>query len=165
LYYFKNEGSSQSPLWNEITDLFINEKFGGNTAPYFIDTDNDSDTDLLLGNVKGGLYLYDNTEVSIVAEWEIKPVDNFTLDSYPNPFNPEVNFVLNASTGEIITVDIFNILGEKVKSLFKGYIPSGIKTLQWNGRNDAGSILPSGTYLVLARSENQNQVIKISLLK
>jgi hypothetical protein len=165
LYYFKNEGINLSPIWNEITDLFITENFGGNTAPYFIDIDNDSDTDLLLGNVKGGLYLYNNTEVSIVAEWKTKPVDNFALNSYPNPFNPEVNIVLNTSTGEIITIDIFNILGEKVKSLFKGYIPSGIKTIQWNGRSDAGSILPSGAYLVLARSEKQNQVIKISFLK
>ncbi len=165
LYYFKNEGNNLSPIWKEITDLFINANFGGNTAPYFIDIDNDSDTDLLLGNVKGGLYLYDNTEVSIVAEWEVKPVDNFALNSYPNPFNPEVNIILNTSTGEIITIDIFNILGEKVKSLFKGYIPSGIKRLQWNGRSDAGSILPSGTYLVLARSEKQNEVIKITFLK
>jgi hypothetical protein len=164
-YHFKNEGSNLSPVWNEITDLFINERFGGNTAPYFADIDNDSDIDLLLGNLKGGLYLYNNIEVSIVAEWEVKPVENFTLNSYPNPFNPTVNIVLNTSTGETITIDVFNILGEKVKSLFKGFIPPGIRTLQWNGRNNSGSILPSGTYFVLARSENQNQVIKISFLK
>ena len=165
LYYFKNEGSNQSPVWNEITDLFVDENFGGYSAPHFADIDSDSDNDLLLGNVKGGLYLYINSELSIVADWEIKSVDNFTLDSYPNPFNPDVNIMLSTSTGKKITVDIFNILGEKVKSLFDGFISAGVKTIQWNGRNDAGLELPSGTYLVLASSENQNQAIKISFLK
>jgi hypothetical protein len=165
LYYFKNEGNNLSPVWTEITDLLINENFGGNTAPYLVDIDNDTDTDLFLGNVKGGLYLYENTELSIVAEWEIKPVDEFTLNAYPNPFNPTVNILLNTRIGDAITIDIYNILGEKVKNLYNGFISAGVKTFQWNGRNESGLILPSGTYLVLARSENQNQVIKISFLK
>ncbi len=164
LYYFRNEGGNLSPVWTEITDLLINENFGGNTAPYFVDIDNDSDTDLLLGNLKGGLYFYNNTEVSIIAEWEIKSADNFTLNSYPNPFNPKANIVLNSNEGDI-AIDIFNILGEKVKSLFNGFISAGIKTFQWDGRNDAGMLLPSGTYIVLTRSEKHNQAIKISFLK
>ncbi len=165
LYYFKNEGTNLNPDWIEMTDSFINESFGGNTAPCFVDIDNDSDLDLLLGNVKGGLYLYNNTEVSIVADWEIKPADNFTLRSYPNPFNPTVNLEVIVNTGEKIKIDIFNILGEKVKSLFDGFLSSGSSTFQWNGKSDKGFLLPSGTYLVLAQSENQNQVIKISFLK
>ena len=50
--------------------------------------DNDGDDDLFLGNVKGGLYFYTNSEISNIAGWEIKPVDNYSLESFPNPFNP-----------------------------------------------------------------------------
>lgn len=57
-FYFQNNGSNQNPLWQEVTDQFIQESFGNSTVKYFIDIDNDSDTDLFLGNVKGGLYLY-----------------------------------------------------------------------------------------------------------
>lgn len=164
-YYWKNEGSNLFPQWNLITDLFIDNRFGGNTAPCFADVDNDSDPDLLLGNVKGGLYLYINTEISKVADWEIKPTADFSLHSFPNPFNSGCSVIVETNTDGKIKIEVFNILGEKVKTLYDGYLYPGSNKLFWDGKNDLGTELPTGVYLIVAGSRNYVTASKISLLK
>jgi len=164
-YYWKNEGSNLAPLWNQITDLFIEDSFGGNTAPWFVDIDDDTDADLLLGNVKGGLYLYINTEISIVADWEIKPAADFSLRSFPNPFNSGCSVIVETNTDGKTKIEVFNILGEKVKSLYDGYLYPGSNKFFWDGRNEFGAELPTGVYLIVARTRSYHTAIKISLLK
>lgn len=46
---------------------------------YFVNIDDDTDMDLFLGNVKGGLYLYINTLISNVADRKIKPISTFSV--------------------------------------------------------------------------------------
>lgn len=164
-YHFQNNGTIQNPVWVEITNNFIDENFGGYTAPYFVDIDNDSDADLLLGNVKGGLYLYDNTEISTVDNREIIAVDRFSLKAFPNPFNPNTSIVIYLTEGKNVTIDIYNILGEKVRKLFKGYVSGGENKFAWNGTNDYGSVLPSGNYIILAYTEQFREAVKVTFLK
>ena len=73
-FYFRNDGSNTEPVWTEVTNQFLPDAFGGNTFPCFVDIDNDTDSDLFLGNVKGGLYLYINSEITNIAEWGLEPV-------------------------------------------------------------------------------------------
>lgn len=164
-YYFRNDGSNSAPIWTEITNEFILEDFGANTFPYFADLDNDTDADLLLGNVKGGLYLYVNSEISTVAERNIFPVNNFEINAFPNPFNPRTQINLILSEEQNLTIEIFNLLGEKVKSLFSGYIPVGTSSFYWDARDNSGIILPSGTYFILAHSDQKQKIIKVAFLK
>jgi hypothetical protein len=165
LFYFKNNGSNQSPVWLEITDQFIEENFGGSTVPYFIDIDNDSDTDLFLGNVKGGLYLYENTTVSNIEREISELPESFLVTAHPNPFNP--NVVINVYLGlkSRLNISIYNILGEKVKSMFFGELHTGIYSFNWNGTNESNQPLPSGNYIVIVQSEKHLGSLKLTLLK
>jgi len=114
-FYFQNNGSNQNPLWQKVTDQFIQESFGNSTVPYFIDIDNDSDMDLFLGNVKGGLYIYDNITVTYVENEKIEPPSTFHVTAHPNPFNPNVSITIYLELKSSLKISIFNILGEKVK--------------------------------------------------
>jgi hypothetical protein len=164
-YYFRNDGSNTAPIWTEITNNFISEDFGANTYPCFADIDNDTDLDLFLGNVKGGLYLYNNSEISTVAERKLTPVNNFEITAFPNPFNPLTQIKLELSEEQDLTIEIFNLLGEKVKSLFSGYIPAGTNSFYWDATDNAGTILPSGAYFILAHSDQNQKVFKVTFLK
>jgi hypothetical protein len=164
-YHFQNDGSNVAPIWNEITNHFLSDNFGGDSHPSFVDLDGDTDLDIVLGNVKGGLYLYNNTKISNVQEEKINPVSNFEISSYPNPFNPETQIRLELHVGQNIEIDVYNILGENVKKIFSGYIQAGIKTFSWNAKNNSGITLPAGTYFVKVSSHETQKVLKLSFLK
>ncbi|MFI5236865.1 MAG: FlgD immunoglobulin-like domain containing protein [Ignavibacteriales bacterium] len=165
LYYFRNDGSNLAPIWFQVTDKFIADKLGGNTYPCFADIDNDTDTDLILGNVKGGLYLYINYEISNVDEGKITPVDNFEIAAYPNPFNPETRIRVELSVGQDIKIGIYNLLGEKVKTLYSGFTPAGTFNFNWDAKNNSGITLPAGIYFVMVSSDETRKVIKLAFLK
>ena len=164
-FYFRNDGSNLIPIWTELTNNFIPDNFGGNTFPYFIDIDNDTDFDLFLGNVKGGIYLYINDEITGLDEGEITPVNNFEIAAYPNPFNPETKLRLEILIGQDFKIDVYNLLGEKVKTIFNGYINSGTRTFSWDAKNNSGLTLPAGIYFILVSSKEVQKVIKVAFLK
>ncbi|MFI5236676.1 MAG: FlgD immunoglobulin-like domain containing protein [Ignavibacteriales bacterium] len=164
-FYFRNDGSVSAPIWNEITNEFVSENFGGNTSACFVDIDNDTDYDLFLGNVKGGLYFYINSEISNIVEWEIGLIDNYLLEAFPNPFNPGTIIRIQTKEGKDTEINIFNSLGEKVQTLFDNYLPSGTKDFYWQGEDNSGNILPSGIYFIIASSAQNQKVIKVSFLK
>ena len=164
-YYYQNEGTNENPLWNEVTNSFIPGNFGASTAPYFVDIDADTDTDLFLGNVKGGLYLYINTLISNVANREIEPISTFSIKAFPNPFNPKVSLDIHLNNDMKIIVEIYNIIGEKVKQIFNGSLSSGDHRFTWDGMNEANEILPSGNYIILARSALVKKALKVTFLK
>jgi hypothetical protein len=164
-FYFKNDGNNTDPVWTEVTNQFLPDAFGGNTFPCFVDIDNDTDLDLFLGNVKGGLYLYINSEITNVADWGLEPVFNYKLEAFPNPFNPRTQIRIVSKEAQFTTIDIFNSLGEKVKSLHNDYMPAGTNYFYWYGDNNSGAILPSGVYFILASSELNSEAIKVLFLK
>jgi hypothetical protein len=147
------------------TDKFIDEELGLSSAPFFVDIDNDTDYDLLLGNVKGGLYFYNNTSITIVADGETSADEFSLIQAYPNPFNPDLNIVVKLKEISSVKITIYNILGERVKEVFQGDLNSGIHSFLWSGKNDSGSILPSGSYIIRISSELFNKAIKVTFLK
>jgi hypothetical protein len=88
------------------------------------------------------------------------------ITATPNPFNPQVelSFVLPQLTGADIC--IYNLNGERVRTLWRGESASGRQILTWDGRDDAGGALASGVYLVqLATDQGQVSTAKITLVK
>ncbi|MFC1607930.1 two-component regulator propeller domain-containing protein [Candidatus Latescibacterota bacterium] len=74
--------------------------------------------------------------------------------NYPNPFNPEttVDFVIPESGNT--TVDIYNVTGQKIRSLMSENLPAGKHTVVWDGQNDTGASMSSGVYFVRLESES-----------
>ncbi len=84
----------------------------------------------------------------------------------PNPFNPatKISFVLNKDA--MVQLNVYNIRGEKVRTLVQDNLPQSEYTLTWDGKNDAGQSVSSGAYFARLRIGSEvMQVRKMSLVK
>jgi hypothetical protein len=68
------------------------------------------------------------------------------LQNYPNPFNPSTTIEFSTEHNEHIKLTIFNLKGQKVKTLVNEKLNIGNYSILWNGKDDAGKYVPSGTY-------------------
>jgi Ni,Fe-hydrogenase III small subunit len=86
---------------------------------------------------------------------------------YPNPFNPQTTAFLNLSTDTHITLNVYNIKGEKVRTLLNNTLTAGEHHINWNGKNDDNQNVTSGIYFMHAESNNGDftSVKKVLLLK
>ena len=66
--------------------------------------------------------------------------------NFPNPFNPFTTIEFSLDSGGFVTLDIFNISGQKIKTLFAENLPAGVHSLIWDGRDANGSTVSSGIY-------------------
>ena len=65
---------------------------------------------------------------------------------YPNPFNPVTNLAISLPKDAEVTIEIYNILGQSVRTLTSQIYPAGKHTVQWNSQNNEGQIVASGVY-------------------
>ncbi len=92
--------------------------------------------------------------------------NGFTVSSnYPNPFNPETEISFSVPQRMQVSLVIYNILGEKVKTLVSGEIDAGTHSIHWNGRDEAGNSVASGIYFYRLKAEGFDQTMKMILMK
>lgn len=86
--------------------------------------------------------------------------------NYPNPFNPSTKISFTLAKSNKITIEVFDILGRKVSTLFnKKEMAAGYKEVQWNGKDNSNNILPSGVYIYRISSPDYVESKKMMLLK
>jgi flagellar hook assembly protein FlgD len=73
--------------------------------------------------------------------------------------------MINMAKTEEVTINIYNILGEKVKQLFSGVLEVGQNQFSWDGMGDKKHNLSSGNYFVVAKTFDNFKAIKLILLK
>lgn len=97
-----------------------------------------------------------------------KPVGtarSFKLHSaYPNPFNPLTNIQVDVDKAQFISLEIYNVLGQKVKTLYKGMLQQSQRFV-WNGKDNAGNTVASGLYFYQLRTKQSIQTKSLTFLK
>jgi len=86
--------------------------------------------------------------------------------NYPNPFNPET--IISFSTTELVEkteIIIYNLKGQKIKTLLNEILPAGIHSIIWNGTDNNGKNVSSGVYLYKMQAGNYSETKKMLLLK
>jgi hypothetical protein len=93
------------------------------------------------------------------------PTEYSISQNYPNPFNPNtvINYALPKSS--LVTIKIYNILGEEVKILLHGQLQAGYYTIQWNGDNNSGHSVASGMYIYRVDAGQYVKTMKMMFLK
>ena len=98
------------------------------------------------------------------------PAKTQLLPNYPNPFNPEtwIPFELHQNTN--ISLTIFNLIGNQVRRIDLGYTQLGKyasrdKAIYWDGKNDNGEKVASGTYFYTIHTNDYTQTKKMVILK
>ena len=88
------------------------------------------------------------------------------MQNYPNPFNPTTTIYYSVGKESNITIQVYNLLGKKVKTLINNRRrPAGYHYLQWDGRNDDGRRVASGVYLYQMRSDENVLTKKMVLIR
>lgn len=68
--------------------------------------------------------------------------------NYPNPFNPSTSVKFGLPVASHVTVEIFNLLGQRVLTLVNEERSAGYHLVEWNGTSDAGAAVGSGVYFL-----------------
>jgi hypothetical protein len=93
-------------------------------------------------------------------------VTQFTiLQNYPNPFNPSTTIAYALGQRSRISINIYAIDGHRIASLADGPKESGMYSIVWNGRDDSGREVGSGTYVCVLSDGYQFTSKKITLLR
>ncbi len=105
------------------------------------------------------------TEASSVANELIEdlevPGTHKLTAAYPNPFNPQTQFSLSVAATQQVSINVYNLLGQRVKTLFKGTMPAQQdQAFSFDAVN-----LPSGIYLIQARGEHFLETQQVILMK
>jgi len=85
--------------------------------------------------------------------------------NYPNPFNPETAIRFTLAREGAVMVDIYNVRGQKVRSLAGGMYEAGVHNVVWNGRDDNGRSVGNGVYFYRMVADEYRGVRKMVLLK
>ncbi len=116
-------------------------------------------------------------EIDLIGDWINEGANNLTLkdsflpqnftleQNYPNPFNPSTTILYNLSNDELVSFEIFNLNGKKVRTLVNEYQNSGPKKVIWNSDDNHGRQVPAGIYLYSIVAGNDKQTKKMLLVK
>jgi hypothetical protein len=103
---------------------------------------------------------------SAVEEDQVEIPRDFELfQSYPNPFNNETIIKYSLSKPTQVSLSIFNLLGQKVRTLVKDEKQNGTMAVSWNGKDDRGREVSSGIYFYQLKAGEFSQTKRMVLLK
>jgi hypothetical protein len=86
-------------------------------------------------------------------------------DVSPNPFNPSTTVHYTVPEGGAVTLEIVDVSGRRVRSLFSGVHAGGSHVALWNGLDDSGRPAASGVYLVRLESAGRVETRKVTLVR
>ena len=99
------------------------------------------------------------------SEPDVLPVVTKLHGNYPNPFNPATTIEFSIQNESNINLTIFNIKGQKIKSLVNESISAGEHSVLWNGRDTNDKQVSSGIYFYKMKAGDYQKVRKMLLLK
>lgn len=118
------------------------------------------DGELLLAQIdlSGGpstIYQFRSSAQSVGDRPAALPEDAMLLPAYPNPFNPSTTIPVQLSRSGTVSVTVFDARGAQVRGLLNAARPAGLHELVWDGRDDRGIAVGSGTYLAVLKNEGR----------
>lgn len=116
------------------------------------------------GNENGDLYLIKTDENGITLlhnNTSHLNVNNFILNqNYPNPFNPSTKISFYLKRSGFVSLDIYNLAGKKVTTIFQGKLNTGNHEYRFNGKK-----LASGIYFYNLKTQGSNETRKMVLIQ
>jgi hypothetical protein len=115
----------------------------------------------LIGMLINGVLTGDSTVTTVNDANHFPLTYNYNLfQNYPNPFNPSTKISFSIPSKQIITIKVYDILGNEISTLINEEKSSGLYVINFNGEN-----LPSGIYFCKLQAKNFAMTKKMILLK
>lgn len=132
------------------------------------------------GLMDGGIYYYwisavhddSRTSVkirttipSVEVEDESEPYAFALTGAYPNPFNPTTTIAFTINAESAVSLEVYNLTGQKVRTLVDSHLSTGTYSRVWNGRDDSGRRVSSGIYIARLVTESAVSTMRMTLIK
>lgn len=105
------------------------------------------------------------TAPNLKPESQEAPVQNFLSPNWPNPFNSGTYIRFGVRRRGQVSLAIYNILGQEVRTLVEGELGANVYTIYWDGKDDTGRPVASGVYLYLLQTPGFVEARKMVLLR
>ena len=102
---------------------------------------------------------------TVVETEEALPTAFNLLKNYPNPFNAGTNLLFSLSEKSRIELAIYNLLGQRVRTIADGSRKPGTHSVYWDGRDDSGTELASGVYFYRLETGGIEKTRKLLLIR
>ena len=158
-------GSTGIPLTNELKDQkYVRIVPMGDSKAFFFWADGISSGKTVILGVYS--QYVDFSAVSNDPSNDAQLVTSSLLQNYPNPFNPTTKISFNlAKDTKDVELSIYNLKGQKVKTLAKDSFTKGSYSFVWNGDNQDQKAVASGVYFYKLKAGNQTETKKMVLMK
>jgi hypothetical protein len=87
------------------------------------------------------------------------------IAAYPNPANPRVTLRFTLPTAGAVRLAVHDARGRRVRTLLSADLQAGEHAVRWNGRDDAGRVLPTGVYLYRLEDHAAHATGRVTLLR
>jgi len=122
---------------------------------------------------KGFVYVYNPKglykSTSIVTNMDAVPLvstgDGFSIEVLPNPFNPSTTIHYTVPNPSSVEVFVYNLQGHLIRTLHTGLQGAGIHRATWNGKDQNGLEVSSGTYIVRLKAGDRILTKKLALIR
>ncbi len=144
-------GQSEGLLFDQAGNLY-GIKDNGVVPGFLITIDKTNGSGSSVGltgfrRIQGAAARLNRTVVGIADDTAEIPTEFALAQNYPNPFNPETEIRYALPQAERVTIEIFNVLGQKVRTLLNTQQNAGYYNVRWNGRDNNGRLAGSGLYI------------------
>jgi len=120
-------------------------------------------SDVIVSGPKGKIA--DVSTGTISANVKLVPGVFALHQNYPNPFNPKTEIRFDIPEASVVEISIYNLMGQKVKTLANKDIAPGYHVMQWDGTNDRGSMVSTGMYFYTLHTNKYHAMRKMLFLK
>ncbi len=106
------------------------------------------------------------TITDVQKDGGVIPTEFALGQNYPNPFNPSTTIRFDLPKESPVTLEIYNVLGVRVRSLLAGEaLSAGTHSMVWDGRDENGITMPSGVYLYRISAGDFQASRKMTMVK
>jgi hypothetical protein len=169
-YIYKENAQSNPSVWN-VSYSGINDHSPDFRPPqraYTLrGTDNSVRSGILyVGWTDHDLYFDASAFTDVQDELQNHTICEFSLDqNYPNPFNPSTQIQFKIPENGWVNLDIYNVLGQKVRQLLSDHLEKGLHRITWDGKDDRGEALANGVYFYRLQTSGIIETKKMILIK
>ena len=143
----------------EFATLMTNLGLSYSNINYFVES---SDEEFTIVSEQGG-FVFQNTSLSIDSD--VVPGVFALHQNYPNPFNPNTHIRYELAENTFISLNIYDIKGNMVKSFINKVQKAGYRSVNWNSTNELGENVSAGMYIYTIQAGKFRETKKMILLK
>ena len=149
--------------YSEILEgVFEGQPINAATVKFIVKSTDGIDTVNVTGDDR---VLYVSRYEYLSTESDLLPTEYALHENFPNPFNPSTTLRFDLPYAGDVSLTIYNMLGQKVKSFDMRGIQAGKHTLRWNATNDLGEKVSTGVYLYQLQTKDFMKTRKMIFMK